>query len=184
MKHKIYTAVTVLVLIAIPVVSVFSSSAGTSADPVVTKSYVDKCISDAVNQVMANRITDEDIDKTAHKAAELISLETGEDIELSVKESTSVAQPLTYKAVELAANKVMIGEEGTEIIVRSGAVYIYITGIDSILDVTTGHSLVDKNSVSKDHLLVIPRGDGRGIRATENSWVLVKGGYSIEDPKQ
>jgi hypothetical protein len=178
MKNKIFTLFQISALTTVFAVTVLGSSAGTSDDPLVTKSYVDKCINDAVSQVTANKLSDSDINTIAEKVADI----TNTDFSPVVSESTS-SSPDTYKAVELKSGKIITGMEGTEIILRSGIAYAYITGADTILDITTGKSLDDKNSISKDHLIIIPRSDGRGIRATENSWVLVKGGYTITDYK-
>lgn len=175
MKNKILTLLQIAALTTVFAVTVFGSTAGTADDPVVTKSYVDKCINDAVSQVMSNKLSDSDIEQIAEKAAELA--DNGKNVPTISESGTSD----TYKAIELKTGKIIIGMEGTEIILRSGVAYAYITGVDTILDITTGESLEDKNSISKDHLIIIPRADGRGIRATEDAWVLVKGGYSIQD---
>lgn len=173
MKNKFLTLFQIIAITSFFAVTVLGSGAGTADDPVVTKSYVDKCISDALstNKISKNDIINEVLSK----------IETTNDNEVPIVTETSEYN--NYKAVELKKGKIILGEEGTEIILRSGIAFAYITGVDSILDISTGTSLIDKNSISKNHLIIIPRGDGRGIRATEDAWILVKGKYSIEDYK-
>jgi len=119
--------------------------------------------------------------------AEIESLKakiSGTDVNLP--EEASVQQ--LFKVVELEKNQKLIGEEGTEIIVRSGNTTA-ITGSsgEKLVDVTDGYSdYFDTGApIPINHLLVVSRSDGRGIESIDEKevvYVLVKGGYSITDP--
>ncbi len=93
-----------------------------------------------------------------------------------------------FKVVVLGKNQKLIGEEGTEIIVRSGNTTA-ITGSsgEKLVDVTDGNdNYLDTGvPIPENHLLVVSRSDGRGIESIDEKkvvYVLVKGGYSITDP--
>lgn len=86
----------------------------------------------------------------------------------------------SYKAVQLTAGQKLIGNEGTEVILRSGEATAIDNGANGVSDVTGAKDLMTGQSVAQNHLLLIPRSDGRGIRAITEIWVLVRGSYSIQ----
>lgn len=98
----------------------------------------------------------------------------------------------SWRVVEVAAYKSLICKDGTEVILRSGKgnsiSKITITsnnGVEQAIDngltdVTDGRDLKMGDNVPMDHLLIIPRDDGRGIYCTLDSFFLVKGNYEIK----
>jgi len=86
----------------------------------------------------------------------------------------------TYKAVQLTAGQKMIGSEGTEIILRSGEAFAIDNGANGVSDVTGALDLMTGQNVALNHLLLIPRSDGRGIQAITEAYVMVRGSYSIQ----
>ncbi len=86
----------------------------------------------------------------------------------------------SYKAVQLAAGQKLIGNEGTEVILRSGEAAAIDNGANGVSDVTGAKDLMTGQSVAQNHLLLIPRTDGRGIQAITEVWVMVRGSYSIQ----
>jgi len=88
-------------------------------------------------------------------------------------------QQAAYNPVYLEEGQIILGEEGSEFIMRSGNGRAYITGVAGITDITSGREVNDKERISLNHLLVVPRNDGRGIKVSEGTWFLVKGGYKI-----
>ena len=144
MDKKVLTGALVL-LIALGMVlngaGIFGaeSGAGTAADPVVTKSYVDELFA---------------------------SLSSGSQSDL-------------FQVVEVSAGEKLIGGAGTELIVRGGKATAIDNGIDGISDLTAGKDLKTGNAVSLNHLLLVPKDDGRGLYCEARSWVMVKGTYTI-----
>lgn len=86
----------------------------------------------------------------------------------------------TYNAVQLNAGQRLIGKEGTELILRSGEATAIDNGANGVSDLTGGADLMTGYYVVQNHLLLIPRNDGRGIQATTEIWVMVRGGYTIQ----
>jgi len=127
------------------------TGAGTSADPVVTKSYVDKQISEL-------------------KA----SMETSSS-------SAAVSQPsATWETVFVEAGKSLIGSQGTEIIVRSGKTTAIDNGVNGLSDLTAGTEPKSGDAVVNNHLLLVPRSDGRGLKVLEDAWIMILGSYEIK----
>ncbi len=85
-----------------------------------------------------------------------------------------------FEPVFVEAGKNLIGGAGTELILRSGGALAVAKGQDGLSDVTEGKDLLGTFAVTKNHLLLIPRDDGRGISAATDIWVMVKGAYTIE----
>ena len=88
----------------------------------------------------------------------------------------------SYEIVYLEENQRIICGKGTEMILRSGIA----TSVDSdnggLADVTSGKDLTMGDNIPQNHLLIVPRDDGRGVKA-ENNYVvlLVRGGYIVSE---
>lgn len=115
------------------------TGAGTAADPVVTRSYVDALFA-------------------------------------SLSQETQAA---AFEVVEVDAGASLLGGPGTELILRGGKATAIDNGTDGVSDLTAGKDLKSGTAVALNHLLLIPREDGRGLRCETRSWVMVKGAYTI-----
>lgn len=122
-----------------------SAQAGSSDDPLVTKSYVD-----------------------------------GKIAEVKQNSGGSSGSAATYKAISLEEGQKLIGKDGTEIILRSGEATAIDNGSNGISDLTAGKDLWTGDTVNSNHQLLVPRADGRGIKAKTIIWVMVRGDYAIE----
>jgi len=99
------------------------------------------------------------------------------DAQIASVKSTSAA---SYSVVHVSAGQKVIGKEGTEIIVRSGSVSAIDNGVNGISDLTTGYELMTGYTAGVNHLLLIPRDDGRGIKALTEAYLMIRGGYTIK----
>ena len=86
----------------------------------------------------------------------------------------------SYVPLRLDAGKTLLGGEGTEIILRSGEATGIDNGANGISDITAGKDMRTGEALSLNHLFLIPREDGRGIRATTEIWVLIRGSYQVK----
>jgi hypothetical protein len=95
--------------------------------------------------------------------------------------SRSYVQALvSFSLVELTEGQRLIGGEGTEIILRSGEATAIDNGFNGVSNLTAGADLMTGNIVELNHLLLVPRADGRGILATTEAWVMVRGSFTIQ----
>lgn len=170
-KTKAAIAVSIIA-IGILSINVLASSnqAGSASDPVVTKSYVDKKISDALGKGSSGELSE-------YQMAFIIS-EIKESLADEMNSKGAVGA--SYIPVNVEAGFILIGEEGTEIILRSGQAEGYTEGAEGIVNATTGEEIGNHTKISKNNLLIIPRSDGRGVKCATNSWFIIKGGYSIK----
>ncbi|MCL2874620.1 MAG: hypothetical protein FWE29_06810 [Defluviitaleaceae bacterium] len=140
---------------------------GSAGDPVVTRSYVD-------NQINQLR---ELISGTNGGS---LSSQARDEIVSEVLNQVAQLSGATYVPVQAFEGDVIVGLEGTEIILRSGSAVAVVPGGNGITNVTTGRELLNNAAVERDNLLIIPRHDGRGVRVTaEEAWFLIKGGYEV-----
>lgn len=85
-----------------------------------------------------------------------------------------------FQTKELTAGQKLIGKEGTEVILRSGEAKVIGNATNGISDITVGKDLMNGTNISTNHLMLIPRDDGRGITAVSDTWVMVSGGFVIQ----
>ncbi|MDP4118205.1 MAG: hypothetical protein Q8873_03325 [Bacillota bacterium] len=82
--------------------------------------------------------------------------------------------------IELKAGQKVIGQSGTEFILRMGSATVIATESGGLADITDGYDKANKAEVSPNHMLIVPVSDGRGMKANNDVIVLVKGKYTIE----
>ena len=91
-----------------------------------------------------------------------------------------VKKELTFQVVSVSEGESLTGTAGTEMILRMGKAAIFATESGGLSDVTAGYDLPDGTEMPPNHLLIVPKDDGRGIVAKTDCLVMVKGGYTIE----
>lgn len=144
---------------------------GTSADPVVTKSYVDTKIQQALNSNTGNT-NNSDLKAQLEAQEALISALSQQIADLEGKGNT-------YKVVSVPAGSTIYGKQGSEMIIRSGEGTIIASAVGGVQDVTDGVDLAGGTKAPNNNLLIVPREDGRGISANKPMVVMVRGGYTI-----
>lgn len=84
------------------------------------------------------------------------------------------------QVLELKAGQTLRAGAGTEIILRSGRVVAVSAPGGGIADLTAGRDIKSGEAVSANHLLLVPRSDGRGLKALTPAVVLVRGDANLE----
>lgn len=139
-----------------------AGSPGSEDDPIVTKGYVDSVV-------------------------EKLKESFGKDIE-AVKADVKKASggSTGWEVVRVPGKTTVVGETGTEMILRSGSATAVDNGKNGISDLTGGKDLRMGNNITQNHLLLIPGSDGRGIKTVGECFVMINGGYTLvsdEAPK-
>jgi hypothetical protein len=138
---------------------------GSAEDPLVTKSYVDQLVQKKLAELGASVPKPAPVPSTPVPNPELQPPATG------------------TKTESLKAGDRIIGFAGTEFIVRTGNVTaIASVNGDGLPNVTAGVDIAGGKAVAKNHLIMIPRADGRGLLVAANSpesWVIINGPYEI-----
>ena len=113
----------------------------------------------------------------ANSAASGVDPGTAED---PLVAKSYIDQLVRLQVVELEAGQVLRGEAGTEIVLRSGRAAAITTPQGGISDLTAGRDIQNGETIPANHLLLVPRSDGRGLKALTKVVALVRGGVSIE----
>lgn len=148
------------------------SDPGSKEDPIVTKSYVDKKIAELGGSNSNTSYLEEQV-KAQQQVLDLL-------LEQMNQLQPGASSNQTYELVSMSQGQRIIGDQGTEMILRSGKGSVIGSINGGIQDVTEGVDLQDGDSAPKYHLMIIPRTEGRGIFAETDIIVMVRGGYTIQ----
>ena len=87
-----------------------------------------------------------------------------------------------FTVVDVKAGKSVIGDAGTEMILRMGQATVIGSSRGGLADVTQGTDLADAAAVPANHMLIVPLGDGRGVKInkTTDAILMIKGSYKIQ----
>lgn len=131
--------------------TVVFSEPGSESDPLVTLSYVNRSIEQIKNYI------DE---KVSNLSGGTIS-----ENELVV--------------VNVPKGSYLFCSAGTEIILRGGKAKAVVSTLGGLADVTAGTDLEKDANIPSNHLLIIPRDDGRGAYAITDAIFMVRGRYEV-----
>ncbi len=175
-KEKIVIAVLLALIFAGRLFSNLSYAAGTagsSADPLVTKSYVDDKVAALYNTVSSGTGQNGKVD------VDSVVTDVMAQVEYLYGDKLKGGAGDKYVPVSASKGQIIIGDEGCEIILRSGSAICYTAVENGLVDATTGQELLNNTPISKNHILITPRADGRGVKTTEDAWFIIKGQYTI-----
>ncbi|MDR0958598.1 MAG: hypothetical protein LBM16_05245 [Clostridiales bacterium] len=153
------------------------AQAGDATDPLATKSYVDT----KFNEIL--RLAGSSVGATGTPSASLTETQKAEIVsELLAKVEGLITQGGSKEEFEpgfIQAGQTITLDGGTEFALRSGTAKAFITGENGLSDFTDGVDLLNGQNVPVNHLIIVPRSDGRGIIAVTDCWFIVKGAYSV-----
>lgn len=171
-KHKILTVSLILTLTvglaSLLIGNTFGISNGASDpggddDPVVSQSMLDSKIEVVTKLVQSYGQKIEDLTKTS--------------------QGSTQGTVQKFEVVEVKLAKSVICGESTEIILRSGKAKAISSDAGGLADITSdsGTDLKSGANIPTNHLLLVPRDDGRGIKIlSASAWVMIKGKYEIK----
>lgn len=131
---------------------------GSPQDPLVTKSYVDTAIA---------------------QLQQSLSQWVSKDVQQIVGSQGQGQGSANFQVVTVAAGSTIVGNASTEMIVRDGGATAVVSAAGGVSDLTGGRDLAQGAVATPNHLLLIPRTDGRGLHAKTNLIVLVSGAYTV-----
>ncbi len=86
---------------------------------------------------------------------------------------------ISYEVVCLKQGQSITGS--CELILRSGTATALCPGANGISDLTAGADLPGGTAITANHLLIVPRDDGRGLTVTSaEAYIMVRGSYTIK----
>ena len=166
-KFNLVMLIFLLVFMLFNVAVAVDEQSGGENDPIVTQSYIEM----RIEQVKT--YCDE---KVNNINTQIQSLQT----QIEGAKGEQIIN--TFEPVTVRPGQKLIGGEGTEIILRVGTATA-ITNIEcGIVDATGGVDILNGKNIPQQHLLIVPRDDGRGISVVGkgDAMLMVKGAYIIQ----
>jgi hypothetical protein len=187
---------------------------GTVDDPLVTKSYVDEAVAQFVSKEYLDQTVARLVDKAyvdglvaglaqktyvdgkvagladkAYVDAKVAAAGTGGSggtggIDAAYLENRLAQMKTSFEVVRIPKGSSILGESGTEMVLRGGKATAIVSAMGGVLDATDGIDLWQDAQVPPNHLLVIPVSDGRGLKAQADLILIVKGPYTVKSGGQ
>ncbi len=161
---------------------------GSDADPLVTKSYVDQKIAQLSAQIGTGTGTSTGTGTVDTGTVAQLQTDVGDLTKFVIDALTEIetlkgriaSLESGYTVVEAKAGQKIILSGGSEALLRSGTA-VAIKGTNGVLvDASAGVDLNDGVNVPVQHLLISSRTDGRGLLIKSNSFLLIRGAYTIQ----
>lgn len=161
-----------------------------SDDPLISLSYLNNIIDEIKSLITKQDTYISDLENQISILEEKLSQSSGSSETLEVVEIYA-----TYAALEKAGKKVVstgsskvfvgtkiIAEAGTEIILRgtNGATTAIASNLGGLSNVTNGSDIRNGENIPANHLLLIPRSDGRGINVSNYAIFIIRGNYTVQ----
>lgn len=172
-NKKTVIALSILTGILVSVFALFSVSAYSENDPLITLSYLKEILFPAFKQEIISEI----------------GTNTAQDNESAFPDestpavNTDSAADATYKLLELSAGQTVTANSICEFIVRPGSNVTVISPFPAqgIADITNGIEVLNGERISINAYCLIPRGsDGRGMTVvSEKAYIMIRGDYTI-----
>ncbi len=143
---------------------------GSENDPLVTASWVEAKLNEFYQSLKEQK--DLQIPEKHIK-------QEGDDGQPSSGQPVVIPAP-TYEVITVAKGQKMLTGSGTEFVLRSGRARAVEGPGGGLSDLTAGRALPVNEIIGRDHLILSPREDGRGLIAETDTILLVRGGYKIE----
>ena len=181
-KHKLRIAACIMLVGTVLAAFVaIAAEVGSEADPLVTLSYLEEVF---LTQILES--VDEKLGvRNEQLAAELTEKieQAKEDILLGLGSSygdEDGGMALSFTAVTLAPGQTLYGGAGCEVLLRSGSATCVSEGMSApgLVDTTGGTTINHGVALAENHLYMMT--DQRGVRAEEETVILVRGKYSID----
>lgn len=88
-----------------------------------------------------------------------------------------------YTVLELHSGQKLMCGESCELILRAGTATVVLgaNSLGGISDLTGAKDLANGEAITANHLLLVPRSDGRGMLVTsDTAFIMVRGDYTVE----
>lgn len=185
-----------IVFLIVTTINAATDEPGGIKDPIVTESYVSEKLKELkeelTGEVIVKEVAEEndteDLDLEVNFVKQEELNEANEKIEELEELVTILSQKVTqmesksiFRPIEITEGMKLLAGESTQIILRSGKAKIVASESGGIQDATDGLDLKMDEEVPRNHLLTVPRKDGRGIIMETKGWVMIKGDYELED---
>ena len=170
--------------------SLIGAQPGDAHDPLVTRRYVDNRINELSAQIArleamisGGQVAQQAPAGTPQQAPATpppttTPPEGGQRVPVGHDEFTRNLEIATFTTYSVPRGRRIYFEAGAMFILRTGNVSA-VTGPSGFADVTAGRDVTNGETISHNHLLVVPVADGRGLQFNTNGLIMILGGYEV-----
>lgn len=180
-KKRLAVTLSILVGVLLTVFAVFSASAYTDSDPLITLSYLQEIFAPSLKQEIISSV--ENMSTTDTAVEESLPAATDNAAEAVPVDTPVRNESKSYTLLELSLGQTVMADSICEFIVRPGSKVAVISPFPSqgVADITNGVEVLSGENVSINAYCLIPRGaDGRGITVlSEKAYIMIRGDYTI-----
>lgn len=166
------------IVIALLLSTVIFATPGDTTDPIVVLSYLNKRIDKLIEEYDLGSIKDMKTQIENLKSADSKDDDNSTDSSDS-SDNSDVNANQSLQIIEINKEEKIIAKNGTELILRGGKAYIIGSEMGGLSDVTSGKDLASGYEVPANHLLIVPRDDGRGVYTKDHAIFMVRGEFEI-----
>ena len=159
MKKILIFILVIAIILALPI----NAAPGDNSDPIVVLSYLNQRFNELVSKYKLDKVAE--YEKTI--------------AELNEKVKNLTTGTSTLEVVTLNPGEKLIAGAGAEIILRSGKATSIASNLGGLSDVTLAKDLPHGAQIALNHLLIVPRNDGRGVYSAEGAILMVRGEYQV-----
>lgn len=154
---------------------------GSDEDPIVTLSYVEKRMEQIKYYINQNVETiNNQVNELKTKVEQLEANNNQSNSNPNNTNTSVAASSSKFEVIVIEAGQILKLGESSEVIWRSGKATAIASENGGLSDVTIGKDLKTGEEIPLNHLLIIPRNDGRGMTVIAKSFVMIKGNYTIQ----
>lgn len=182
-KFSMYLNIILMVVVMTFVLGGFAAgnNPGGPSDPVVTQSYVEgriQALNDSIqaqfNTIGATQgVTQNYVDSGIQTLNDSIQTQIS-NIDVTTTDTAS------FIVISVNAGQTITLEENAQFILRTGEATAIGGPGGGLSDLTAGVDLLTNDTVSRNHLILIPRTDGRGVYFKTQAYIMVNGKYTLE----
>lgn len=169
-----------LVTLALVGVAVAAGQQGSKNDPLVTLSYLEDQAIPSILEQVDDKVADKQSELEKKLSAVVDSYVTQVEKALSSSSgSTSTSAENVFQIVNLKAGQTVVGTAACEFLLRTGTAVCVSDTAPGLIDTTDGSSLAGGKNLTANHLYLATI-DGRGVKASTDVTIMVRGGYTIQ----
>ena len=157
-----------------------AADVGSQGDPLITLSYLNETFLGQILTKVDEKLATRNTALKTELESKIIETERELLLQLggSVGDETG-GTAVSFTAVNLTAGQTLYGGAGCEVMLRSGNATCFSEGKSTpgLVDTTDGKTINHGTALVQNHLYMMP--DTRGVTASSDALVLVRGDYTI-----
>ena len=185
-KRIAYPLFVMLFLLVAIVFAQAAGEAGSSSNPLATKDYVDREIAKLAAQIgsssggSSGTVNSAAVEQLKNDVGDLTRVVIDALARLNDLDKRVTVVENGFVVISMKKGQILELGGGSEVILRSGAATAISGESGTLVDVSAGKDLNHGVAVPVQHLVIAPKGDGRGFKITADAWLIVRGGYTIK----